>query len=188
MLDVQDPEGEWYICLFLLAGLLLSPSFSNEYLLSIKSRTVGRFKAKSKHNLHLLHPSTEEAHIARTRHLPPTMKASTTITAFSLMALAAAAPADVVRRQASATTSYAAGTGSPSLYASSFGTASAYYPTGTASAYYPMGTGASCSSNGELVCSSDGTQFGTCNFGKVSFQPVAAGTMCKDGMIQFASG
>lgn len=114
------------------------------------------------------------------------MKASSAIAAFGLLALASAAPADVVRRQEASTTSYAiVGTGFASLYPSSFGTA--YYPTGTAPAL-PIGTGSSCSSDGEIVCSSDGKQFGTCNFGRVTFQPVAAGTQCKDGKIGFAEG
>lgn len=125
------------------------------------------------------------------------MKTSSSIAAFGLMALAAAAPADVVRRQAASTaeaSTYAVGTGSAAVYPSSFGTAATYYPTGTASGIfatgtapvYPIGTGTSCPSNGEIVCSSDGTQFGMCNFGKVTFQPVAAGTQCKDGRIGFA--
>lgn len=116
------------------------------------------------------------------------MKTTSAITAFGLLALAAAAPADVVRRQDATPTTYSAplGTGaSASPYASSFGTASAYYPTGTAPTY-PIGSGTSCSKNGELVCSEDGKQFGTCNWGKVIFQPVAEGTKCEDGKIGFS--
>lgn len=124
------------------------------------------------------------------------MKTSSGIATFGLMALAAAAPADVVRRQAPTAayvSSYAVGTGSAGYYPSTFGTASGYYPTGTGAAYptgtgpaIPIGTGTPCSNNGEVVCSSDGTQFGLCNFGTVSFQPVADGTSCKDGKIDFS--
>ena len=39
-----------------------------------------------------------------------------------------------------------------------------------------------CSPNGALVCNGE-TQFGICNWGKVMWQSVAAGTKCQDGKI-----
>jgi len=42
---------------------------------------------------------------------------------------------------------------------------------------------AACGPDGSLVCSSDGTQFGLCNWGKVMYQAVAAGTKCSGGQI-----
>lgn len=44
-------------------------------------------------------------------------------------------------------------------------------------------TGSSCSPDGALVCSPDGTQFAICNFGSTMFQPVALGTKCQNGAI-----
>jgi hypothetical protein len=43
--------------------------------------------------------------------------------------------------------------------------------------------GQACSPDGSIVCSADGKQFAICNFGKASFQPVAAGTTCQGGKI-----
>jgi hypothetical protein len=40
-----------------------------------------------------------------------------------------------------------------------------------------------CSPDGALVCSSDGTKFGLCNFGKAVMMPVAEGTTCTNGAI-----
>lgn len=172
------------------ANIPFFPSSSGIY-----SYPVNRFKHTAKFEALSLSNKNLETPL---QPPPTTMKTSSSIAAFGLMALTAAAPADVIRRQAPSTasaSSYAVGTASASLYPSSFGTASAYYPSGTAATgyypsgtmpAYPIGTGSSCSSNGELVCSADGTQFGICNFGVVSFQAAAAGTKCVDGMIQFA--
>lgn len=44
-------------------------------------------------------------------------------------------------------------------------------------------TGNACSTDGAIVCSPDGTQFGLCNFGKVQFAAVSAGTRCVDGKV-----
>lgn len=175
MLTVR--KVSWYILLLLL------PSTSNFLILQTSQplSSSQSLQAKQSTASITLHSILEILH-----HLSATMKTSSSIAAFGLMAVAAAAPADVVRRQAPAATSYAVDTASASGYPSSFGTSSGYAPTGAASAYIPMGTGVSCPSNGELVCSSDGSQFGLCNWGRVSFQPVAAGTQCKDGKIQFA--
>jgi len=41
----------------------------------------------------------------------------------------------------------------------------------------------SCPSGGAIICASDGTQFGLCNFGTAIMQPVAAGTKCSNGKI-----
>ncbi|KAF2428898.1 hypothetical protein EJ08DRAFT_698913 [Tothia fuscella] len=43
--------------------------------------------------------------------------------------------------------------------------------------------GLGCSTDGSVVCSPDGTQFGLCNFGRVRFMVVAAGTHCTNGVI-----
>ncbi|TID21685.1 gb [Venturia nashicola] len=45
------------------------------------------------------------------------------------------------------------------------------------------GAGQACSTDGAVVCSPDGTQFGICNHGKVQFMAVAAGTKCIDGKV-----
>jgi hypothetical protein len=44
-------------------------------------------------------------------------------------------------------------------------------------------TASACSTNGALICSPDGTQFGLCNFGKAVMMPVAGGTQCVNGAI-----
>lgn len=44
-------------------------------------------------------------------------------------------------------------------------------------------SGTSCSPDGAVVCSSDGTQFAVCNFGSAVFQAVAPGTKCSNGII-----
>jgi hypothetical protein len=41
-----------------------------------------------------------------------------------------------------------------------------------------------CATDGAVVCSSDGTMFGLCNWGKVRFMAVAEGTKCVDGMVK----
>jgi hypothetical protein len=43
--------------------------------------------------------------------------------------------------------------------------------------------GQTCSPDGSIICSSDGTQFGLCDFGKAVMQPVAGGTKCQGGKI-----
>jgi hypothetical protein len=45
------------------------------------------------------------------------------------------------------------------------------------------GSGTSCSADGAIICSEDGTQFGICNFGKAVMMPVASGTKCSNGAI-----
>ncbi|KAK3700962.1 hypothetical protein LTR37_015668 [Vermiconidia calcicola] len=92
---------------------------------------------------------------------------------------ASAAPVDEMKRRAVPTGGYAAPTGVSSY---------APYPTGTATApAYPAYTGLpTCSTNGALVCKGS-TQFGICNWGHVAFQPVAAGTECVDGKIEYAA-
>lgn len=50
----------------------------------------------------------------------------------------------------------------------------------------PIGS-AECPTNGQLVCNGP-DQWGLCNWGKVQFQRVAAGTQCLDGEIVFAPG
>jgi len=43
--------------------------------------------------------------------------------------------------------------------------------------------GVPCPPDRAIVCASDGTQFGLCNFGTAIMQPVAAGTRCFNGQI-----
>ncbi|KAF2869762.1 hypothetical protein BDV95DRAFT_576230 [Massariosphaeria phaeospora] len=45
-----------------------------------------------------------------------------------------------------------------------------------------VGGGGTCTTDGALICNGE-TEFGICNHGKVTFQPVAAGTKCQDGKI-----
>lgn len=47
----------------------------------------------------------------------------------------------------------------------------------------PVAGGTSCSTDGEIICSADGTQFGICNFGKAVMMPVAGGTKCVNKAI-----
>lgn len=101
------------------------------------------------------------------------------------LSLAAALPADnhfpAIRRQALST-----GVTFSAPFPTGTGISSAPFPTGTIgtgpSVPYPT-SGVSCSPNGAVVCSADGSEFGICNFGRVVFQPVAAGTKCVDGEI-----
>ena len=64
------------------------------------------------------------------------------------------------------------------------------FPTnGTSAPAVPIPTGATpgngtpCPTDGVIICSSDGTQFGICNFGKALMMSVAAGTKCVNGAI-----
>jgi hypothetical protein len=57
-------------------------------------------------------------------------------------------------------------------------------PSGSASASAPAPAAVqACATDGAVVCSPDGTQFGLCNFGKVQFMAVAEGTKCVNGAI-----
>lgn len=51
----------------------------------------------------------------------------------------------------------------------------------------PSGDSAPCPVDGKLICNGP-KQWGLCNWGKVQFQQVAAGTQCLDGEIVFAQG
>lgn len=93
-------------------------------------------------------------------------------------------PDTTLRTMITATTSV------PSLASPPFaanGTA-APAPTGQLSAA-PLPTGAApsngtpCPTDGAIVCSSDGTQFGICNFGHALIMSVAGGTKCVNGAI-----
>ena len=74
-------------------------------------------------------------------------------------------------------------------YASPTGTGIYSYATGTATATYATGTAVAgskpCSDNGAVVCNGP-SEFGICSWGRVVFQPVAAGTKCEGGMISKA--
>lgn len=122
------------------------------------------------------------------------MKLSTTSAMMALALTATAAPLSSSSSAYSASSSSVA----PSSFATGY--SSIPYPTGTAYSTgsipyatglpsgvqppYPYSTGSvSCPTNGALVCSSDGSEFGVCNWGRVTFQPVAAGTKCEGGKI-----
>lgn len=45
----------------------------------------------------------------------------------------------------------------------------------------------SCANNGAIVCNGP-TRFGICNYGQVRYQPVAAGTECKNGSLVATGG
>jgi hypothetical protein len=51
----------------------------------------------------------------------------------------------------------------------------------------PVGDKSDCPIDGQLVCHGP-KQWGLCSWGKVQFQPVAAGTQCLNGDIVFAMG
>jgi hypothetical protein len=51
----------------------------------------------------------------------------------------------------------------------------------------PSGDKSTCPIDGKLICNGP-EQWGLCNWGKVQFQQVAAGTQCLDGEIVFAQG
>ncbi|CAI6335740.1 unnamed protein product [Periconia digitata] len=83
------------------------------------------------------------------------------------------------------TASPPAGTGAPSAGAPSTGAPSTGSPsTGAPSTGAPSAGGAtgSCSEDGAIVCNG-ATQFGICNKGQVTWQAVAAGTQCANGVI-----
>ncbi|KAH7095981.1 hypothetical protein FB567DRAFT_566522 [Paraphoma chrysanthemicola] len=68
------------------------------------------------------------------------------------------------------------------------GSAKAFTQAPVASGAAPSGLapptgGQTCTTDGAIVCSADGKQFGLCNRGKAVMQGVAAGTMCKDSVI-----
>ncbi|KAL8823023.1 MAG: hypothetical protein Q9191_006256 [Dirinaria sp. TL-2023a] len=63
---------------------------------------------------------------------------------------------------------------------------SAAAPAPSAAAPATGGSSSSGCSEGAMMCSADGTQFGLCANGQVKFQPVAAGTKCTSGKIDFA--
>ena len=98
--------------------------------------------------------------------------------------LASAAPVDeILKRAQPVRRSYVPSGVVSTGFSSATGTAAV--ASGTASAYYHVGTGSTCAPNGAVICSGE-SQFGICNWGKVTFQPVAAGTKCVDGAIVLA--
>ncbi|KAL2015879.1 hypothetical protein VTK56DRAFT_4676 [Thermocarpiscus australiensis] len=62
------------------------------------------------------------------------------------------------------------------------------YPLPTSDVPQTSGNSVPCPKHGELVCLGDGTMFGLCNRGWATPQPVAAGTVCKDGAIVLQDG
>jgi hypothetical protein len=75
----------------------------------------------------------------------------------------------------------AAGTPIASTMATGSLSNSSYTPPAQPSA--PGSSTSSCSPDGSIVCSPDGTQFGLCNFGSATFMAVAPGTHCTNGAI-----
>jgi hypothetical protein len=103
----------------------------------------------------------------------------------TLAALAAASPINVARpHQTGVTPPFPIGSGTPPH--GSGPPSGAPFPT-SVPVPRPAGDKSDCPIDGQLVCA--GTkQWGLCNWGKVQFQPVAAGTQCLDGEIVFAEG
>ena len=123
---------------------------------------------------------------------PVKMKTTLVATLLGFSAIfASAAPVDeAIKRQPikrsvvpTGTAYYPSASGSSAPYATG-----ALYATGTVPAYAASTGGVACPTDGAVVCNGP-SQFGICNFGKVSvFQPVAAGTQCVDGKIVSSSG
>jgi len=103
----------------------------------------------------------------------------------AISALAAANPINVARPHPTGVTPpFPIGSGSPP---DSYGPPSGVpYPTAVP-VPRPGGDKSKCPIDGQLVCNGP-SQWGLCNWGKVQFQPVAAGTQCLDGEIVFAQG
>ncbi|KAJ9630568.1 hypothetical protein H2203_001091 [Taxawa tesnikishii (nom. ined.)] len=92
-----------------------------------------------------------------------------------------ASSGDVASVPAAATS--AAATSAGSSYSSGTDSGSSSGSSAVSGSNSTSSGSSSCSTDGAVVCSSDGTQWGLCNFGKVSFQPVAAGTTCSNGVV-----
>ncbi|KAK4615304.1 hypothetical protein CLAFUW4_09879 [Fulvia fulva] len=106
------------------------------------------------------------------------MKPSTFVSLVSFTTLAAAAPADHIRRANDIGHQVKA----PINARQAYPTGTAIYPTGTAPPV-PISTGsASCPVDGAVVCNGP-NYFGLCNFGSVVWQRVSDGTACVDGQI-----
>lgn len=80
----------------------------------------------------------------------------------------------------SAAPSYAA---PPSGSSSSGSNAAGSSPSGSSSAGSSSSDSTTCDTDGQLMCSSDGSQYALCNHGSVVWQAVAAGTKCVGGQI-----
>lgn len=110
-----------------------------------------------------------------------------TILLAGLAAITTASPINVARQEPSGTSpSFPIGTGSaPDGFAAP---SDAPFPIPTpVPVPRPSGDSAPCPIDGKLICNGP-EQWGLCNWGKVQFQSVAAGTQCLDGEIVFAQG
>lgn len=168
-------------CPFTFSSLFLHHHHSSEFFPSI----LHLYSFYTKKKDHTITTATTLIYHSHPPHKQSNKMQLTGLTLLAFLGLSAAAPAadhmnfPVMRRQALST-----GVSAP--YATGTGISSAPYPTGTVgtgpSVPYPT-AGVSCAPNGAVICSKDGSEFGICNFGRVVFQPVAAGTKCVDGEI-----
>ena len=118
------------------------------------------------------------------RNTRPKMYTKTLLLA-AIAALAAASPIDVARPHPTGITPpFPIGTGAPPH---GHGPPSGVPRPTSVPVPRPVGDKSDCSIDGKLVCNGP-SQWGLCNWGKVQFQPVAAGTQCLDGEIVFAQG
>lgn len=75
----------------------------------------------------------------------------------------------------------------PSATAPAAATSAAATPAAPAAPTGGASSGTSCSADGALVCSADGSQFGICSGGQATMMAVSAGTKCSGGSIVAAS-
>ncbi|EKG19378.1 hypothetical protein MPH_03241 [Macrophomina phaseolina MS6] len=99
--------------------------------------------------------------------------------ATSVVTSSSISTADTASTPAAATTI----TPSPSASAAPANTTT-YTPPSPAHSNSTANSSPTCSEDGELVCNGP-SQFGICNFGKIVWQDIAAGTQCRDGQITF---
>lgn len=76
-----------------------------------------------------------------------------------------------------------AGVGSPVVTLASIAALSSPPATTPSASSSGSSTSVSCPSDGAIICASDGTQFGLCNFGTAIMQPVALGDKCSNDQI-----
>lgn len=125
---------------------------------------------------------------APTSSAPPAnqLTSSAQQTTFQTLKSSASSP-EASSPSASAAQPYPYPTLSPSSGAGISPTAGAASPSGTSSSSSSSSNNTNnsttCSENGAVVCNGS-DQFGLCNNGKVVWQTVAAGTECRDGVVQ----
>ncbi|KAF2814993.1 uncharacterized protein BDZ99DRAFT_377685 [Mytilinidion resinicola] len=102
-------------------------------------------------------------------------ESTSTLTTLVTLTASPSVPAAATSAPAAGTEAPASGTEAPAA-----GTSAAAAPVPTTPS--GGGGGATCSTNGAVVCNG-ATQFGLCDNGKVVWQAVAAGTTCSNGQI-----